>query len=65
MAKITRIQLCVLCIKARDDKTFGNPLHLVHPVDMTVGLFDVRGEAICPICRSRWRRLTNEAVLLE
>jgi len=52
-------------MKAPDSKPFNNRVHLVHPIDMTVGLFDVRGEAICPICRSRWRRLTNEVVLVE
>jgi len=43
---------------------FKNPCHLVHPIDETPGLFDIRGEAVCPICRSRWRRERNEAVLV-
>ena len=54
----TKIALCALCIKARDGKLFNSPRHLVM-------LFDVRGEAICPICRARWRRQRNEAVLVE
>ena len=65
MAKTTKIKLCDLYLQARDDPLFNNPCRLVHPIDETPGLFDVRGEAICPICRSRWRRERNEAVLVE
>lgn len=65
MAKIIKIQLCRLCIRYRDEKRFDNPLHLVHPVDNTRMLFDVHGEAVCPICRSRWRRERNRATLVE
>jgi hypothetical protein len=58
-------KLCSACRRARDDPHFKNPPHLVHPVDETPGLFDVRAEAVCQICRARWRLVVrNEAVLV-
>jgi hypothetical protein len=61
---MANIKLCVICVKFREDPTFRNPRHLVHPADQTHMLFDVRGEAICPICQAKWHRHRNEAVLV-
>ena len=61
---LAKVKLCDICLRARDDPQFKNRCHLVHPIDETPGLFDVRGEAVCPICRSLWRRARNTAVLV-
>lgn len=60
-----KLQLCLLCIKAREDPLIHVPRHLVHPITHEVGLFDVRSEAICVICNSRWRRERNVITLLS
>jgi hypothetical protein len=36
--------------------------HLVHPEHRRPGVFDIRLEAICPDCGTRWRRTTDNQV---
>jgi hypothetical protein len=39
----------------RDDPHFTFPAHLVPPEHGKPGVFDVRMEAVCPHCNTRWR----------
>ena len=55
--------LCRMCVIVRDQPIM-KPTHLVHPVTGDLMLFDVRGEAICPTCRARWRRVLNVVTLI-
>lgn len=48
-------RVCDPCLVARDHPFFRFPLHLVHPEHGKRMVFDVRGEAVCPECRTRWR----------
>ena len=57
--------LCAVCVIARDNPLFKNPMHLVHPVTWELMLFDLRGEAVCPTCGARWRRVLNVVKLVE
>jgi hypothetical protein len=41
------------------------PMRLVHPLTSDLMLFDVRGEAVCPDCGVRWRRVLDLVELLE
>jgi len=56
--------LCDACTTARD-QPYMTPGHLVHPLDGEPMLFDVRSEAVCPTCGSRWRRTLNVVTLVE
>jgi len=55
--------LCRACIIVREQRIM-KPRHLVHPVTGDAMLFDVRGEAVCPDCGARWRRMLNVVQLL-
>jgi len=55
--------LCRVCIIVRK-KRIMKPRHLVRPVTGDATLFDVRGEAVCPDCGARWRRMLNVVQLL-
>jgi len=55
--------LCRVCIIVRK-KRIMKPRHLVRPVTGDAMLFDVRGEAVCPDCGARWRRMLNVVQLL-
>ena len=57
--------LCALCLLARDDPPFKNPMPLAHPVTGDAMLFDVRGEAVCSNCGARYRRVLNIITLIE
>lgn len=48
-------KLCVACIRTRDDPHFKFPAHVVHPETGKPRVFDVRMEAVCPTCNTRWR----------
>lgn len=63
MGKIIQMQLCVLCEQSHAD-TLRSPLHLVHPAHGEHMLFDIFGEAVCPVCRARWRRVRNQPALV-
>jgi hypothetical protein len=39
---------------------FRNPTHLVHPRTGERMLFDTHCIAMCPTCRTRWRRWANQ-----
>ena len=47
--------LCVACIRTRDVLHFKFPAHVIHPVHGKPRVFDVRMEAVCPHCNTRWR----------
>ncbi len=55
-------KLCVTCIRTRDDPVFRFPMHVVHPEHGKPLVFDVRGEAICPDCGTRWRSKRDNSV---
>lgn len=66
MAKIYKIELCWLCIRYRREKMSRYPKCLVYSVDGRPGKLNVRGEAVCPICRSGLQRESNRpAALVE
>jgi hypothetical protein len=54
--------LCVTCIRTRDDPHFRFPTHLVHPEHGKHMTWDVRGEAVCPHCTTRWRSKRDNSV---
>lgn len=58
-------RLSALCVFARDDRLFKNPIHLVHPVMRELILFDVRSEAVSPDCGASSRRPLNMVSLVE
>lgn len=60
-----KLKLCVLCTRARDDRDFTTPTHLVHPETEEIRLFDVHGFAKCRICGARWQRIRNVTKLVE
>lgn len=43
----------------------ANPGHVVHPQTRTPNVFDLHGEAVCPDCGARWRRVRNDVRLIE
>ena len=47
-----KIQLCAVCAAVRGDLARAQPAG--GPGDEWM-LFDDRGDAVCPICRARWR----------
>ena len=49
------LKLCKPCLEVRDMPTLRVPRHVVHPEHGKPRVFDVRGEAICPTCNTRWR----------
>jgi hypothetical protein len=57
--------LCALCRQAAEDPFVRNPSHVVHPVTGAHGLYDIRGEAVCPHCDARWRRSPDSVELVE
>jgi hypothetical protein len=65
MKKKPALPLCARCRRAKHDPLFRFPAHLVHPEHGAHMVFDVRGEAICPECGARWRRLRNEVELVS
>jgi hypothetical protein len=46
--------LCADCVDMRDS-SIRVPRHLVHPEHGKPDTRDVRGEAVCPTCSTRWR----------
>jgi hypothetical protein len=48
-------QLCAPCSRAANDPYYRFAIHLVHPEHGKRMVFDVRGEAVCPDCHTRWR----------
>jgi hypothetical protein len=56
--------LCRACVIVREQPLM-TARHLVHPVSGEHMLFDVRSEAVCPTCGSRWRRTLNVVGLVD
>jgi hypothetical protein len=54
-ADTTVFALCVTCTRTRDDPYAIVPMHVVHPEHGTPRVFDVRSEAVCLTCNTRWR----------
>jgi hypothetical protein len=54
-------RLCIIAV----EQPIMKHTHLIHPVTGDRILFDVRGEAVCPMCRARWRRVMNVVKLAE
>jgi hypothetical protein len=58
-------KLCRKCeTTAKHPGIFWTPPHLVHPVTRTPNLYDMRGHAECPDCRTLWRRSPRGASML-
>src|SRR4051794_6520802 len=47
--------ICALCLAPRDVPISLAATHLVHPEHRKPHVFDIRSEAICPTCGTRWR----------
>jgi hypothetical protein len=46
---------CTVCTEVASSLISLFPSHVVHPRDGTPQLFDMRGQAVCPACRSIWQ----------
>ncbi len=55
-------KLCTTCLRARNDPHFRFPTHLVHPGHGKPMTWDVRCEAACPTCNTRWRMKRDNSV---
>lgn len=63
---MSRRPICDACAYVRDHP-IRFPTHLVHPEHGKPLVFDVRSEAVCPDCGTRWRRSNrdNSVVIVE
>jgi hypothetical protein len=60
------LQICAECVAVRDAPIRMAPIHIVHPERRTPRVFDVRCEAVCPTCGTRWRRgIDNAYAILQ
>jgi hypothetical protein len=56
--------LCAPCSLAANDRYYRFPIHLIHPEHGKPRVWDVRGEAVCPNCRTYWLAKRDNSVAI-